>query len=272
MEWHKITERTEYVSIGESLAAVYHLGGGDRVVVIDAGAVECPEFVEDMKERGLSVAALLCSHLHFDHISTAGLIYEAYNMPSYAHYLEERETEFPTRFFPITPIGHSEPIMIEGERFELLFTPGHTKGHLAFVTPDSVCCVGDAFMSEKVLEASKLPYFLDVDEAIVSMELIRATNYEKYLLCHEAVIGRDELERVIDLNIERELELYRRILDFVTEPMDMEEAVTGFMKSCGIRNKFILDFEGYRGTVKSRLRSLDYAGELKLENGFIYPL
>ena len=104
------------------------------------------------------------------------------------------------------------------------------------------------------------------------MEKLRQTEYKAYLLCHEAVIGRDELDGLIDANIEKELLLYRMILDFVTEPMEIEEMVTGFMKHCGIRNKFILEFRGYRFTVKSRVMSLDYAGELKFDGKYVTPI
>lgn len=270
MDWIKLTERTEYVSVAESLIAIYHLAG-NRVVLIDAGAEESQELLDDINARGLEVAAILCSHLHFDHISTAGLIYEQFHMPVYAHWLEEREKEFPTRYFPVERIRTIAPLEIEGESFELIFTPGHTKGHLSFVTPDGICCVGDAFMSEKPLRAAKIPFFEDVDKAIESMELIRQTSHRAYLLCHEAVIWPHELDRLIDLNIDKELELYRMILNFVTGPMELEEMVTGFMKSCGIRSGFILSFEGYRGTVKSRVRSLDYAGELRLEGQWVLP-
>jgi len=271
MDWHRITERTEYVSVDESLIGIYHLSG-NGVVLIDAGAAEWPEFLDDIISRGLEVKAILCSHLHFDHISTAGLIYEKFKMPSYAFHLEERETEFPTRWFPVTKLYNTEPLIIEGERFEVIFTPGHTKGHLAFVTPDGVCCVGDAFMSAKPLKYAKIPFFEDVDEAITSMEKLRQTEYRAYLLCHEAVIGRDELDGLIDANIEKELLLYRMILDYVTEPMEIEEMVTGFMKHCDIRNKFILEFRGYRFTVKSRVMSLDYAGELKFDGKYVTPI
>lgn len=269
MDFVKLTERTEYVSIEESLVAIYHLGGG-RVVLIDAGAREEPELVSALKARGLSVAALLLSHLHFDHISTAGLLYEEFHMPCYAHHLEQREKEFPTRWFPITQIG-TEPIIIEGQKFDVIFTPGHTKGHLSFVTSDSVCCIGDTFMSEKPLKLAKIPFFEDVDRAIESMELIRQTKCAAYLLCHEDVIYPGELDRIIDLNIEKELELYRMLRDYVTGPMELEEMVTGFMQHCGIRNKFILGFEGYRGTVKSRVRSLEYNGALRLEGQWVLP-
>ncbi len=270
MDFVKLTERTEYVSIDESIVAIYHLGGG-RVVLIDAGAKEEPELVSALKERRLEVAALLCSHLHFDHISTAGLLYEEFHMPSYAHYLEEREKEFPTRYFPVSRIREDEPLIIEGERFELIFTPGHTKGHLAFVTPDSVCCVGDAFMSEMPLRLSKIPFFQNVDRALESMELIRQSKCESYLLCHEGPVSPQELDRIIDLNIDKELELYRMILDFVTEPMEIEEVITGFMKYCGIRNESILNFHGYRGTVRNRIMSLEYNGELRLEGQWVIP-
>ena len=68
MDWHKITERTEYVSVDESLIGIYHLSG-NGVVLIDAGAAEWPEFLDDIISRGLEVKAILCSHLHFDHMS-----------------------------------------------------------------------------------------------------------------------------------------------------------------------------------------------------------
>jgi len=270
MEWIKITERMEYVSVDESLIGIYHLHSGG-IVLMDAGALESEELLADIKARGLEVKAILLSHLHFDHISSAGLLWEEFHMPCYAHHLEEREKEFPTRWFPVTELYELEPIYIEGERFEPIFTPGHTKGHLAFVTPDGVCCVGDAFMSEKPLRAAKIPFFEDVDESIKSMELIRATRCRAYLLCHEALVLPGELDALIDENIEKELELYRMIKEFVTEPMEIEEMVTGFMELCGIRNKFILQFDGYRGTVKSRCRCLAFAGELDFDGKIVKP-
>ncbi len=271
MDWIKITERMEYVSVDESLIGIYHLESGG-IVLIDAGAKESAELLADIKARSLELRAILLSHLHFDHISTAGLLWEEFHMPCYAFHLEQREKEFPTRWFPVTQLHDFAPIYIDGERFELLHTPGHTGGHLAFITPDGVCCVGDAFMSAKPLRASKIPFFEDVDESIKSMELIRATKCRAYLLCHEALVMPEELDALIDENIEKELELYRMIKEYVTEPMDIEEMVTGFMKLCGIRNKFILQFEGYRGTVKSRCRCLDFAGELRYDGKTVAPL
>ena len=270
MDWHRITERMEYASVAESLIGIYHLSG-NGVVLIDAGAAESPEFVEDIRSRGLEVKALLCTHLHFDHISTAGLIYEAYNMPSYAHYLEEKEEEFPTRDFPVTPIYDCSPIVIEGERFEILPLPGHSKGHLGFVTPDGVCCVGDAFMSHEPLKAAKIPYFIDVDKSIETMEMLRQSSYRAYLLSHEALIYPHELDELIDANIDKELLLYDMLRELVTAPVEIEELVTAYMKHCGIRSSFILSFNGYRGTVRSRIMSLAHAGELRMEGPWVIP-
>ena len=270
MDWIKITERTEYVSVAESLIGMYHLKIGG-VVLIDAGAEENEELLADIIARGLEVRALLCTHLHFDHISSAGIIWEHFKMPCYVHHLEKTDV-FPTRYFPLTKLYDLNPVVIAGESFALIHTPGHTKGHLAFVTPDGVCCVGDTFMSDKPLRASKIPYFEDVDESIKSMELIRETDYPFYLLSHEATVLPDALPGLIDENIDKELELYEMIKAYVTVPMDVEEMVTGFMKLCGIRNKFILEFDGYRETVKSRCRCLDYAGELRYDGKTVAPI
>ena len=49
-------------------------------------------------------------------------------------------------------------IQIDDAVFQLISLPGHSVGHTGVVTPDGICCIGDAIVSEDVLRVSKMPY------------------------------------------------------------------------------------------------------------------
>lgn len=270
MDWIKVTERTECVNVVNSLVTVYHLSE-KRVVLIDAGGGECPAFIEDIKKKGLEVAAILCTHLHFDHISVAGYIWDMFRMPSYAHCTEEKEAKFPVREFPVTKLYEFDHILIEGERFGIIPTPGHTAGHLCFVTPDGVCAIGDVLMSEKPLSYAKLPYFIDVEESIRSMERLRDFDCRAFVACHEDVIAPEDMGRTIDLNIRKELEIYDALRGLVTKPVLAEELITKYMDLVDVRSSFIRNDNGYRDTVLSRIKTLEFAGELRIDGQWILP-
>ncbi len=50
-------------------------------------------------------------------------------------------------------------LLLRRSEFRILYTPGHSAGHICTVTPDNVCYVADALLSHELLEA-KLPYYL----------------------------------------------------------------------------------------------------------------
>ena len=60
-------------------------------------------------------------------------------------------------------------------------------GHVGVVTPDGICCLGDAIVSEDVLNVSKLPYMANVQKSLASMEKVRSLNYEIYVIAHQSV-------------------------------------------------------------------------------------
>lgn len=271
MEWVTVSNRTDYVSVDRSVVAVYYISD-DKVVLIDAGGAKSEEFLCQLEQRNLHVAAILCTHLHFDHLGNAEAIQQKYHAKVYA---SEREGLFPKEMFAnlvITkiPVGQ-ERLVIDGALFSILPTPGHTEGHLAYITPDGICCVGDALMSHKPLQASKFPYMEDADQAIFSMEILRQTQYQKYVAAHEGVVEREELSQLIDMNIQKELDIYAVLRGFISEPMDLDWLPTAFMKSLGIQNKTILENEEYQNTILARLKSLAHAGEIVIQGNSVRP-
>ena len=76
-----------------------------------------------------------------------------------AHAKEAQAVYYPEKLHIIGVDMKRPEIMIDGEIFELISLEGHSVGHVGVVTPDGICCLGDAIVSEDVLNVSKLSLY-----------------------------------------------------------------------------------------------------------------
>lgn len=285
MEWKVLWGNTEGIWVTGALVPVYRLSGGD-VVLIDTGARREPELISRLERRELRVRAILCTHLHPDHIANNRAIIDRYGAEVFAHYRELETLEetydrlrvtsrllgvaLPEVDHPVTAIGDVPFVEVDGARFEVLHTPGHTDGHLAFVTPDGVCCLGDAVMSPDQLAQSRLPYLEDIDLGIATMERLRQTRYPLYVEAHLGITPPEGLDELVELNVQKELELYDALRAVITGPMELEEVVTAFMQSLGLGRKAV-GSPLMRHTAEMRVHALVNAGEYIKEGSVICP-
>ncbi len=68
MEWNTLRGRTEYAADRSALVTVYHLNEREDVLV-DSGADPNSGLADELGARGLRTCAILCAHLHIDHIA-----------------------------------------------------------------------------------------------------------------------------------------------------------------------------------------------------------
>lgn len=83
-----------------------------------------------------------------------------------------------------------------GEEVEVIFTPGHTKGHISFYIPEEKTLIANDAL---VIEADNFdlanPMFtLDMDQAIKSVELIKGLELEK-IICYHGGIARENISQ-----------------------------------------------------------------------------
>ena len=285
LPWEHVAGSTDVVRVGAALVTVWRDGKGGAVL-LDSGAERSPALLRELERRSLRVKAILCTHLHPDHIANNRLLLETYGCAVYAPpadlpyaratFCENIENEEELRRYDMVldyPLLPLEPpyLDLEGARFALLACPGHTPGQLAVTTPDGVCAVGDALLSLEELSHAKLPYMEDADAAMESMERLRRTDWPWYVAAHLGVFPHSELEAVARANIQKELDCYDALRAAVTGPMDIEEAVTGMMRQLGIRSAYALKNTGVRNTARFRIRALAEAGELVWEGGVVRP-
>ncbi len=119
--------------------------GADAALLIDPG--DEPERLLEAIE-GLTVEAILVTHCHFDHIGAVAPLARATGAPVYCPKLEVPLLEDIMRFVPWPGIGpfeswHADHTVEGGEKLELagfdidvIFTPGHSPGHVTYSIPD----------------------------------------------------------------------------------------------------------------------------------------
>ncbi|HLP99149.1 MAG TPA: hydroxyacylglutathione hydrolase [Sideroxyarcus sp.] len=102
-------------------------------VVVDPG--EAQPVLDFLAARGLQLRGILCTHRHHDHVDGIEELRGVYNVPVYG------------RSHPKNP--HITNDLREGDRlqlaqpqiaFDIIETPGHLEGHIAFIAPGLLFC------------------------------------------------------------------------------------------------------------------------------------
>ena len=132
-----------------------------RCVLVDpADAGE--QLVRELKKEGLTPAAVLLTHGHYDHILAVPALQKAWpDLPVYCHPLDvpaatseydpDMGRSFPTvaAFANLRPLAHGQTLTEAGITFKVLHTPGHTPGSVVFLAGD-VMFSGDVLFYESI--------------------------------------------------------------------------------------------------------------------------
>src|SRR5918999_1351658 len=128
---------------------VFRASGSDRALVVDPGEEE-DRILGAIEELGVTVEAILLTHTHFDHVGAVAPVAKATGAPVYCPQLEVPVLADIMAFVPWPGFGPYESYDADetvsgGERLELagleidvLFTPGHSPGHVTYSIPDGL--------------------------------------------------------------------------------------------------------------------------------------
>ncbi|MGB2709888.1 MAG: MBL fold metallo-hydrolase [Conexibacter sp.] len=121
---------------------------GDRAVLVDPGE-EAPRLLAAIAELGVTVEAILLTHTHFDHVGAVAPVAEATGAPVWCPEIERGVLADIMRFVPWPGFGpfdsyEADHLVKGGERLELagltfdvVFTPGHSPGHVTYAVADA---------------------------------------------------------------------------------------------------------------------------------------
>lgn len=135
-------------------------------IIIDPGCYDRDEELEltdYIAENGLKPVKLLNTHCHVDHVLGNKFVKETYGLKLYTSKEEEaalRSVKVYAPHYGFVHYAESEVDEIIGEgdliefgnsKLEILFVPGHSVGHLAFINKDqNICMSGDVLFKQSV--------------------------------------------------------------------------------------------------------------------------
>jgi len=126
---------------------IARVDGSDRAVIVDPGEEE-DRILGAVDELGVIVDAILITHCHFDHIGAVAPVAGATGAPVYCPEMEVPVLADIMSFVPWPGFGpyesyDADETVAGGERLSLagldidvLFTPGHSPGHVTYAVPD----------------------------------------------------------------------------------------------------------------------------------------
>src|SRR3712207_2019895 len=126
---------------------IFRRDGSDRALIVDPGD-EAPKLLNVIEQLGLTLEAILLTHTHFDHVGAVAPVAKATGAEVWVPEIEKRVLADINAFIPFPGIGPYESYEAEhtvtgGEKLELagfeidvIFTPGHSPGHVTYAIPD----------------------------------------------------------------------------------------------------------------------------------------
>ena len=121
--------------------------GADRGLIVDPGE-EAERILHVVDELGLGIDAILLTHTHFDHIGAVAPVARATGAPVYCPEIEVPVLRDIMAFVPWPGFGPyesyeadetvagGETLELAGMEIEVLFTPGHSPGHVTYAIRD----------------------------------------------------------------------------------------------------------------------------------------
>jgi hydroxyacylglutathione hydrolase len=121
--------------------------GSDRALIVDPGD-EADRLLAAIDQLGVTLDGILLTHTHFDHVGAVGPVARATGAEVWVPELEKFVLADINSFVPWPDFGpfeswDAEHTLKGGEKLELagyeidvLFTPGHSPGHVTFSIPE----------------------------------------------------------------------------------------------------------------------------------------
>jgi hydroxyacylglutathione hydrolase len=147
---------------------VFRRDGSDRALIVDPG--EEPErILAAVAELDASVEAILLTHCHFDHIGAVAQVAEATGAPVWCPQIETPLLADIMAFVPWPGFGPyesydadetvsgGETLELAGFEIEVIFTPGHSPGHVTYSIRDEAALFSGDVLFQGSIGRTDLP-------------------------------------------------------------------------------------------------------------------
>ena len=147
---------------------IFRRDDSDRALIIDPGD-EPEKLLGAIEQMGVTLEGILLTHTHFDHVGAVAPVARATGAEVWVPEIEKGVLADINAFVPWPGFGpfedyDAEHTLAGGEKLELagfeidvLFTPGHSPGHVTFSIPDEAVLFSGDVLFEGSVGRTDLP-------------------------------------------------------------------------------------------------------------------
>jgi glyoxylase-like metal-dependent hydrolase (beta-lactamase superfamily II) len=145
---------------------LFRRDGSDRGLIVDPGD-EAERILRVAEELGVGIDGILLTHTHFDHIGAVAPVAKATGAPVWCPEIEKPVLADINAFMPWAgdfesyeadhTISGGEKLELAGFEIDVIFTPGHSPGHVTYSIPDEQAIFSGDVLFQGSIGRSDLP-------------------------------------------------------------------------------------------------------------------
>ena len=121
----------------------YFITDGNEALVVDPHITLVEKYIETLNTNNLTLVGIFDTHTHADHISSAAILKDKYNVPIYM-------SEKAISSIATDKLTDDSVIKVGGTEVKAIYTPGHTDDSVSLVTPQGDLFTGDVLLINSV--------------------------------------------------------------------------------------------------------------------------
>lgn len=207
-----------------------------------------------IQEMGWNLTSVINTHSHADHFGGNHYLQEQTHARIYASSFEAAIMENPDLepyyLYSATPIKelnirflkakpcrvsqriHEGTLNAGGSSFHIHYLKGHSFEQIGIETSDHVLFTGDALCPIEIIEKYKLPYFDHIGNALATLEFLKTSPFDTYVLGHQTITSN--ILPIIERNSNVLQEMAEVISQMLTNPKSREEVLEMVIKKYSI--------------------------------------
>jgi hydroxyacylglutathione hydrolase len=147
---------------------LFRRDGSGRALIVDPGE-EAPKLLNAIDQLGVELDGILLTHTHFDHVGAVAPVAQATGAEVWVPEIEKPVLADIMSFVPWAGFGpyesydaeHTlkggETLELAGFEIDVLFTPGHSPGHVTFAIPDEAALFSGDVLFQGSVGRTDLP-------------------------------------------------------------------------------------------------------------------